>query len=146
MKVPVSWLKEYVDFEDTIEGLADKLTFAGLEVEAVPLEAVSRAAGSGVALADRDGVASVGEQGGATEPADARSDDGDIGVGALPSRVAAASHDCLQRAMVARRGLLVPLRGPAWSGAPRPRSGPPTSGPIRDNMPACPRPAPQPPC
>jgi phenylalanyl-tRNA synthetase beta chain len=35
MKVPVSWLKEYVDFEDTIEGLADKLTFAGLEVEAI---------------------------------------------------------------------------------------------------------------
>ena len=35
MKVPVSWLKEYVDFEDTIDGLADKLTFAGLEVEAI---------------------------------------------------------------------------------------------------------------
>jgi len=35
MNVPVSWLKEYVDFEDTIEGLADKLTFAGLEVEAI---------------------------------------------------------------------------------------------------------------
>jgi len=35
MKVSVSWLKEYVDFEDTIEGLADKLTFAGLEVEAI---------------------------------------------------------------------------------------------------------------
>ncbi len=35
MKVPVSWLKEYVDFEDTIEGLADKLTFSGLEVEAI---------------------------------------------------------------------------------------------------------------
>lgn len=35
MKVPVSWLKDYVDFEDTIEGLADKLTFAGLEVEAI---------------------------------------------------------------------------------------------------------------
>ncbi|MCF7816587.1 MAG: hypothetical protein K9M54_01795, partial [Kiritimatiellales bacterium] len=35
MKVPVSWLKEYVDFEDTIAGLADKLTFAGLEVEAI---------------------------------------------------------------------------------------------------------------
>jgi phenylalanyl-tRNA synthetase beta chain len=35
MKVPVSWLKEYVDFEDTIEGLADKLTFAGLEVEGI---------------------------------------------------------------------------------------------------------------
>lgn len=35
MKVPVSWLKDYVDFEDTIEGLSDKLTFAGLEVEAI---------------------------------------------------------------------------------------------------------------
>jgi len=35
MKVPVSWLKEYVDFDDTIEGLADKLTFSGLEVEAI---------------------------------------------------------------------------------------------------------------
>ncbi|MDH3981760.1 MAG: phenylalanine--tRNA ligase subunit beta, partial [Kiritimatiellaceae bacterium] len=35
MKVSVSWLKEYVDFEDSIEGLSDKLTFAGLEVEAI---------------------------------------------------------------------------------------------------------------
>ncbi len=35
MKVPVSWLKDYVDFEDSIEGLSDKLTFAGLEVEAI---------------------------------------------------------------------------------------------------------------
>ncbi len=35
MKVPVGWLKEYVGFEDTIEGLSDKLTFAGLEVEAI---------------------------------------------------------------------------------------------------------------
>ncbi|QBG49194.1 phenylalanine--tRNA ligase subunit beta [Verrucomicrobia bacterium S94] len=35
MKVPVSWLKEYVDFEDTVEGLSDRLTFAGLEVEAI---------------------------------------------------------------------------------------------------------------
>ena len=33
MKFPVSWLKELVDFEDTLEGLSDKLTFAGLEVE-----------------------------------------------------------------------------------------------------------------
>ncbi len=33
MKVPISWLKEYVDFDDTITGLSDKLTFAGLEVE-----------------------------------------------------------------------------------------------------------------
>jgi len=35
MKVPVSWLSAYVDFDDTVEGLADKLTFAGIEVEAV---------------------------------------------------------------------------------------------------------------
>ena len=35
MKVPVSWLKEYVDFEDSLEGLTDKLTFSGLEVEGI---------------------------------------------------------------------------------------------------------------
>ncbi len=35
MKIPLSWLKEYVDFEDTVEGLADKLTFSGVEVEGV---------------------------------------------------------------------------------------------------------------
>ncbi len=35
MKFPVSWLKELVDFEDTLEGLSDKLTFAGLEVEQI---------------------------------------------------------------------------------------------------------------
>lgn len=35
MKVPVSWLKEYVDFDDTVEGLADKLTFSGVEVEGI---------------------------------------------------------------------------------------------------------------
>jgi len=35
MKIPVRWLKEMVDFEDTLEGLADQLTFAGLEVEHV---------------------------------------------------------------------------------------------------------------
>ncbi len=33
MKFALSWLKEYVDFDDTITGLSDKLTFAGLEVE-----------------------------------------------------------------------------------------------------------------
>ncbi|NLB66067.1 MAG: phenylalanine--tRNA ligase subunit beta [Lentisphaerae bacterium] len=33
MKIPLSWLREYVDFDDTPEGLADKLTFAGVEVE-----------------------------------------------------------------------------------------------------------------
>lgn len=35
MKIPVSWLKELVAFEDSIEGLSDKLTFAGLEVETI---------------------------------------------------------------------------------------------------------------
>ncbi len=35
MKLPLSWLKAYVDFDDTPEGLRSKLTFSGLEVEAV---------------------------------------------------------------------------------------------------------------
>ncbi|MFA5687905.1 MAG: phenylalanine--tRNA ligase subunit beta [Kiritimatiellales bacterium] len=35
MKFTLSWLKEYVDFDDTVEGLADRLTFAGLEVEKI---------------------------------------------------------------------------------------------------------------
>ena len=35
MKIPLSWLKEYVDFNDTAEGLADKLTFSGVEVEGI---------------------------------------------------------------------------------------------------------------
>ncbi len=35
MKVPISWLKEYVDFDDTPEGLAERLTFSGTEVEAI---------------------------------------------------------------------------------------------------------------
>jgi len=33
MKFALSWLKEFVDFDDTLTGLSDKLTFAGLEVE-----------------------------------------------------------------------------------------------------------------
>ncbi len=35
MKVPVSWLKEYVTIDDTLEGLVDALTFSGIEVEGV---------------------------------------------------------------------------------------------------------------
>lgn len=35
MKLPISWLKEYVDFDDTAQGLADKLTFSGVEVEGI---------------------------------------------------------------------------------------------------------------
>ena len=35
MKVPLSWLKEFVAFEATPEALAERLTFAGLEVAGV---------------------------------------------------------------------------------------------------------------
>lgn len=35
MKVPISWLKEYVDIDIPIEELAHKLTMAGLEVEEI---------------------------------------------------------------------------------------------------------------
>ncbi|MBM4152335.1 MAG: hypothetical protein FJ220_02280, partial [Kiritimatiellaceae bacterium] len=35
MKFTLSWLKEFVKFEDTVSGLSDKLTFAGLEVERI---------------------------------------------------------------------------------------------------------------
>ena len=35
MKVSLSWLKEYVDLDIDVQGLAEALTMAGLEVEAV---------------------------------------------------------------------------------------------------------------
>ena len=35
MKIPLSWLKEYIAIDDTIDSLVDKLTFSGLEVEDV---------------------------------------------------------------------------------------------------------------
>jgi phenylalanyl-tRNA synthetase beta chain len=35
MRVPLSWLKEYIDFDLAPEELAKRLTFAGLEVEAI---------------------------------------------------------------------------------------------------------------
>lgn len=35
MKIPISWLKEYVDFEDSARELAEKLTFSGMEVEVI---------------------------------------------------------------------------------------------------------------
>lgn len=35
MKVPLSWLRDYVDFSWNAGELADKLTFAGIEVEAI---------------------------------------------------------------------------------------------------------------
>ncbi len=33
MRVPVSWLREYVSFEQPVDELARLLTFAGLEVD-----------------------------------------------------------------------------------------------------------------
>lgn len=35
MKVPVSWLKDYVDIDVTAEDIADRLTFSGVEVEGI---------------------------------------------------------------------------------------------------------------
>ncbi len=35
MKVPISWLRDYVTFDDSVAGLADKLTFSGVEVEGI---------------------------------------------------------------------------------------------------------------
>lgn len=35
MRVPISWLKDYVDIPCSVEELAEKLTFAGLEVEKI---------------------------------------------------------------------------------------------------------------
>lgn len=35
MKVPISWLKEYVDFDASPQELADRLTFSGMEVESI---------------------------------------------------------------------------------------------------------------
>jgi len=36
MKVPLSWLREYVDVTAAPQELADRLTFAGMEIEASP--------------------------------------------------------------------------------------------------------------
>ncbi len=35
MRIPLCWLKDYVTFDDTVAGLAAKLTAAGIEVEAI---------------------------------------------------------------------------------------------------------------
>lgn len=35
MRVPLSWLRDYVDFNDSPKGLAEKLTFSGTEVEGI---------------------------------------------------------------------------------------------------------------
>jgi len=38
MKVPLSWLRDYVDFEADAKTLAERLTFAGIEVESIELK------------------------------------------------------------------------------------------------------------
>lgn len=36
MKVPISWLREYIDIDDlSVEDLADRMTFAGIEIEGI---------------------------------------------------------------------------------------------------------------
>ena len=45
MKLPLSWIKEYVDVTIPPEALAEKLTFAGLEVEQMEYIGVPRPAG-----------------------------------------------------------------------------------------------------
>ncbi|HYL80207.1 MAG TPA: hypothetical protein VEU07_05310, partial [Candidatus Acidoferrum sp.] len=35
MRVPISWLKEFVDVPVPVEELAERLTFAGLEVSSI---------------------------------------------------------------------------------------------------------------
>ena len=37
MKVPISWLKEYVDLDLSVADVADKLTFSGIEVEGIEI-------------------------------------------------------------------------------------------------------------
>jgi len=46
MKLPLSWIKDYVDITISPEELAQKLTFAGLEVEQMEYVGVPRPAGS----------------------------------------------------------------------------------------------------
>ncbi|MCI0479831.1 phenylalanine--tRNA ligase subunit beta, partial [Candidatus Uhrbacteria bacterium] len=42
MKIPLNWLRDYVDFPEDVDALCDKLTMLGLEIESVerPGEAV----------------------------------------------------------------------------------------------------------
>ena len=45
MKLPLSWIKDYVDITISPEELAQKLTFAGLEIEQMEYVGVPRPAG-----------------------------------------------------------------------------------------------------
>ena len=36
MKLPISWLREYIDIDDlSVQDLADRMTFAGIEIEGI---------------------------------------------------------------------------------------------------------------
>jgi phenylalanyl-tRNA synthetase beta chain len=52
MKLPLSWLTHYVDFEDTIQGLSDQLTFSGVEVEAIEYVGPSAEQLEGIVVAE----------------------------------------------------------------------------------------------
>ena len=57
MLVPITWLREYVDFEVPIEELAHRLTLAGLEVEEIRYVGLPLPAGSsGEAAPSSNGV------------------------------------------------------------------------------------------
>ena len=47
MRVPISWLKDFVDIQISPEELADRLTLAGMVGEAVDYVGVEPAAGAG---------------------------------------------------------------------------------------------------
>jgi len=62
MRVPVEWLKEHVDIRVSIDELADRLTMAGLEVEAiehVPPAEVKKQGGEGRGVEDQVLVTTV---------------------------------------------------------------------------------------
>jgi phenylalanyl-tRNA synthetase beta chain len=52
MRIPISWLKDYVDVVESVDALAERLTLAGLEVEAI-----HRAANAGAGAAGTAGTA-----------------------------------------------------------------------------------------
>jgi phenylalanyl-tRNA synthetase beta chain len=60
MRIPLSWLKDFVEITDSIQELAERLTFAGLEVESIEYVGVpspAKRAGQGETLAwDRDKI------------------------------------------------------------------------------------------
>ncbi|MGA9533481.1 MAG: phenylalanine--tRNA ligase subunit beta [Anaerolineales bacterium] len=60
MKVPLSWLKEYVDIEVSIEELAARLTLAGLEVEGIRFVGLPFPEGSNAGAEHQAGTAIEG--------------------------------------------------------------------------------------